>query len=379
MNIKINKKSFIHQTLILIAAWSSFIKMAVNEQIHDILAVISVAFGCILFVYAACKLKIPQKIFIIWIIFVLFGFINIIFVGNLYITLFASIMLSYFPISLNLAYAPKLHLNLWKINYIIVGLYLIYRMANSPDGILLFHNLSRNNLSVLLLAWLIIYAVASKKNNREIPLWSISFYCFCCIFAVGRFGIFVASIIFLEFWIYGYFYKSHHKLRVQPRFFIGVSGVILAILIFYNFRRLLLGKVFSRFAEIGFTGIEDRLGMSIDYFREWNTLKSIILGADRTNIPSIVIRSGNPHNSYVFSHMYFGIIGLSFLVFGAVITTIYFYKTKQFEMMILAFGYFLRIFSDSVYPGSFGGDVAYWLFIFFVLWHSRINNFNFKT
>ena len=161
------KNALFHQLLIFCAAWTSFMKMAAGEKMHDGLAVISILFGILLILYAVCRLQIPQAVYLIWIIFALSGMLNIIAVGNLYWSVFMSMLFSYIPIALNLVYAPRLDCSFWKANYLAAGIYMLYRMITSPDGVVLFGNLSRNNLSVLLLAWLVIYALALKKAGMK--------------------------------------------------------------------------------------------------------------------------------------------------------------------------------------------------------------------
>lgn len=371
MNVKIGRDDLIHQFLILCAAWTSFLKMALGEAMHDGLAVISILFGLTLSAYAVCRLHIPRIIYMIWIVFILSGALNIVIVGNLYISVFISMMFSYFPIALNLVYAKRLNCSFWKISYIVAGIYMAYRMIHSPDGILLFENLSKNNLSVLLLAWLVIYAIVLEKNGRELPLWPVFLYAVCCVIAVGRAGVFTACLIAGCFWIYHFFYRTHHGFRVHARFLTGFLGIVAGILMLLYVGDWIIQKVFSRFMQIGFHGSEDRMDMVLDYFAKWNSFKAVIFGADRSQIASIVMRSGNPHNSYVFAHMYFGMTGFLFLIIGGVFIIRFLYQKKHFSMMILAAGYFLRIFTDAVFPGSFGGDTAYWIFLFFMIQQNR--------
>ncbi len=368
------KNALFHQLLIFCAAWTSFMKMAAGEKMHDGLAVISILFGILLILYAVCRLQIPQAVYLIWIIFALSGMLNIIAVGNLYWSVFMSMLFSYIPIALNLVYAPRLDCSFWKANYLAAGIYMLYRMITSPDGVVLFGNLSRNNLSVLLLAWLVIYALALKKSRHEIPLWTVLFYAACCIVAVGRFGIFTACLMAAGFWMFHFFYQTHHGLWVQKKFLFGMLGIVAGLLLFACMKNLLIRKIFARFAEMGFAGSSDRIGMVMDYFHKWNSISAVLLGADRTQIPSIVLRSGNPHNSYIFMHMYFGMPGFLILIAGGFFIIRFLYRKKQFDMLILALGYFLRILTDSVFPGSFGGDTAFWIFLFYMIQKDKIKS-----
>ena len=75
-------------------------------------------------------------------------------------------------------------------------------------------------------------------------------------------------------------------------------------------------------------------------------------------------------------HMYFGMPGFLILIAGGFFIIRFLYRKKQFDMLILALGYFLRILTDSVFPGSFGGDTEFWIFLFYMIQKDKIKSNN---
>ncbi len=44
-------------------------------------------------------------------------------------------------------------------------------------------------------------------------------------------------------------------------------------------KNLLIRKIFARFAEMGFAGSSDRIGMVMDYFHKWNSVSHTFAGS----------------------------------------------------------------------------------------------------
>lgn len=359
------KKVSIYEITIAFALWTAFLKMAFTG-LHDALAAISAVVGISLFVRALSGLKAPRAAYALWIIVLISGTLNFLLVGNIHLSVFISILFSYFPIALCIVYEKELNPYFWMLNYLAAGVYLLFKMLTS-DGVFLFETFSRNNLSILLMAWLIIYVASLERAKREVPMWALYFYFACCVVAIGRGGILSSGLILALSYLRYHFKNGGISRRGQNvgRAAVGVALILICALVAYFKSEWILEHLFSHFIDRNrFANNDSRLMMIKEYFHAIREAKDVLLGADKNKAPIIAEYSGNPHNSYVFAHMRLGLPGFLLLVAGGIFSAFQLFRTKRYALCIMSLGYFLRIFTDALFPGTLGGDVSFWIIVF---------------
>jgi len=234
----------------------------------------------------------------------------------------------------------------------LILLFFLYQIIteNNPNEIF---NTSRNYISVLLIIGVGYYIISCVQNNITPSILIMIFSLIIAIWATGRGGIIAFSIllIFMPFVV---------NLKRSYRILLFVLIVSLITYSFYNFYDLLFEFGLGRFDNLGLEG--DRSTMNSNYLNNiFSSFHDFIFGSYLMDIPSIV--EGNPHNSFIRMHVYYGIFGFIWLISLLLFTAIRLFLKRNFLYLLLLIVLLIRSSVDSVaFHGPFDPIIFFIIF-----------------
>lgn len=269
------------------------------------------------------------------------------------ILIFSYVGLGILPLQINLSHRL---FNLFA--YLILGYFISCIIAGiDPNEIF---DVSRNFISVLLLIGLSYHVIACAQNEKKPSLLIFIMSLIIAIWATGRGGIIVFSILLLS---YPFIIKTKTYLKLIILFFI----VSLVVYGFYNFYDLLFEFGFGRFDDMGLDG--DRPLMNAEYIsKSFDNIYNFIFGSNLSQIPSIFEVDNNPHNSFIRLHVYYGIIGFFAMIVALSVSVFKLFKNKNYILLLVFLMILFRSFLDSI---AFHGPMD--PLIYFIVFYSTRN------
>lgn len=303
----------------------------------------------IFFVY---KLK-TNSLIVILIILLIFSSISISFVSKNYRLVDVFLTLSYFGIGL-IPVFYRLNETVFKYMMYAMIVFFTYHMFNDIPADQIF-NVSRNFVSVLLLIGVSYHFISCFQNDKMPSIIITIISLVISIWATGRGGIIAFSLllIFLPFIV-----------NVKTRYKVLLIAIVisLSLFVFYNFYDFLFEYGLGRFEEKGLEGA--RTTMNFDYFN--NSIGSIfnfLFGSFLLDIPSIAEVDGNPHNSFIRLHVFYGFLGVLLFLILFVYAMLFYIRKHNYLFVLLLFVIVLRSYLDSTsFHGPFDPVIYFLLF-----------------
>lgn len=350
-----NKTEKKNQILIVLFFVLIFFKNYVSEDntFSQILLNASyILIGIITTMYYLVRLERNSLIFITIALMTLFSIVTSLF-GENYRIEDNVLVLTYFGVSfliLNTKFNFKLSVVLMYLIFFFFGIQMF--SAIDPNEIF---NISRNFISVVLLWGVSFHIISSYKNDKKPSIIIIILSLIVSIWATGRGGIIVFSVLLV-------FFPFVIETSKFYKFLIIVLVVALATYAFNNFYDLLFDFGLGRFE--GMELESDRSSINGDYIN--NILMSFYdftFGANLMEIPSIIEVDGNPHNSFIRLHVYYGIFGVV-LIMSLLSYTVYrLFVTKKYLYLLLLIVLLLRSYVDSTaFHGPFDPFIYFFIF-----------------
>lgn len=283
--------------------------------------------------------------------------------------LFASMILSYHAFQLSKApldlIVRVLHNVYWICILIITFfLYMHWDEAEPLGSILPW--VSTNGIPSYLIVIQIAYSIAYFFKNNSLPLLSALITMMIALFGLGRgsiiigFGILIVTLVFNLLILKSNINQS--ILRRVSLFF----GLPLFLIISYNTHEIIelvvniIGN--SKFSE-GITE-QGRFQILVEYVSKLNGM-GVIFGESYENTSINQKFGGNPHNSFIRAHSFFGIIGL-ILIFIPIFALL-FSNRKLIEKVIVFALVFLALLRATVEPIFFPTPLDFFYFFYFLL------------
>lgn len=155
---------------------------------------------------------------------------------------------------------------------------------------------SRNVVSGLAILFQVFYSATYYERKNKLPLMSGFVTVVVCVIAYGRSGVLLSMLLFFFCLFYNCYRRGFAGILV-----LGAFGTLLFGYLGASLYEFLLQE--TNLAE----GIESpRMLMLKEYF-EGFTLYHVLFGRSFSGMPTILHHSGNPHNSYVMGHHYYGV------------------------------------------------------------------------
>ena len=136
-----------------------------------------------------------------------------------------------------------------------------------------------------------------------------------------------------------------------------------AIFYIYNFYGEYIFSIgFARFQSMGIQ--DSRTDINAEYISESSrTIQNLMFGSPLDNVIAIKEVEGNPHNSFIRLHVYFGIIGVVIFISIFILSIFKLFKMRAYLLLYLLFALLLRAFTDSAaFHGVFDPLIYFLLF-----------------
>lgn len=287
--------------------------------------------------------------------------IIVLFVSALIVSLFSKnyrfedilLVINYFGIGFLFLYVRLSYRFFYLLCYLLFVFFLV-NIFNEFDPNEIF-NVSRNYISVLLLIAYSLHSLSCFQNDKKPSVIILIIFLILSIWATGRSGIIVFSLLLV---FYPFVIKTNKIIKLLIIAFI----LLLSLYIYNNFYDFLFEFGLGRFE--GMELESDRSLMNSNYIiNACRTLPELLFGTDLMNIPSIIDVDGNPHNSFIRLHVYYGLIGFICVVSLICFSLYRILVAKNFLYFLLFTVLLIRASVDSV---SFHGplDPFFYFFIF---------------
>ncbi|MFV5383193.1 hypothetical protein [Acinetobacter towneri] len=197
-------------------------------------------------------------------------------------------------------------------------------------GEMIFFERSRNIVSAVLILFFIHYMLLSHIHNKKVNIFLAGFLLLNCFILFGRTGIVISSILFLSV-----VYKVYSKFL-----FYIILMFVSAIVAVYNTFLYEYFKNKTNFAS----GLDSpRADLFSEYF--YNISGSdLMFGRNIFDCCSQIVLMGNPHNSFILGHMYYG-LGYVLLLLLILIIIVF---SKNLYIIFLFSLVFFRYSLDSI-------------------------------
>lgn len=371
MRMKLSLKKTWEENICLLIIALSFVELQ-TEAIHDILKWPLMGLGIIVLVGCYLFHKVNRRISALIVLMIFLAIAEVAFSEGILATQYIWDLGICMPVSLAMYYAKRVNLEKWIALYILVTMYLLFRLVTSPDHYTIFYSHSRNYISVFEIFLMFMATVAAYKNKRELPGWMYYSTAIVCVLSIGRGGI-LAGFVLLGFHILQNISKEKNsKKTIKIAIILVVAALV--VVAFFIFGDAIIQRFFPRFTGSGVSGdssdiaVSKRLLMWSGYINEcFQSTKEFLLGADPY---PIVLRfhyriDFNLHNSFLMTHVFYGIIGLMGIILYSIRFIRQFIKVKS-EMAVIFISFLVRALTDHCFPGKLSAIIL-WYSIFYVV------------
>ena len=250
----------------------------------------------------------------------------------------------------------------WVLVLVISYFFFLIYLDEDPNNVF---NVSRNFVSIFLLIIFGLHLISSIQNNKQ-PSLLLLFACFLIsIWAVGRGGILTFAFLVV-------LYPLVVKLKLKSRLFILVLYVLGSLYVLNLYSDYILKIGFERFQSMGLQ--DSRTDINQEYIsKSTNSLSYVLFGSPLLDIPSIAEVEGNPHNSFIRLHVYYGLFGFIFVIFILISTVIKLLINSQYLLLYFTISLLIRSATDSA---AFHGalDPLIFFSVFFAFKNRIINS-----
>lgn len=235
---------------------------------------------------------------------------------------------------------------------------------------------SNNYISIYLLAPLVMYYIQSERHKVKIRLipgivaLAISFV------AGSRGGFLTCAILFTGIVVYRYFAGARNKAAKVALFAVlFVIGFLVVISFLPRFVEKFSDlRVVSRFTQIGMEG-SGREEAWEEYFSAVRSPKGFVFGARLEGLYYMRQYNNNLHNSFLFIHAYFGIVGFLAVLGILAYDSLWGIRNGKWIYLLCLFVYLLRGLTDHL----FGAHRLSPVFLFVLLYPVVLKRIRKKT
>lgn len=327
---------------------------------NSLFRIVSILFGCLCFWYCIKRgsRAASTALFAIVSPLLLFSLLNIINTSGISAVAFF-VLIFQFAIAWYFVWNAR-GSSLVSFVYVIFLLFTIYNIVLNDYGPLefdsFFSGIGRNGYSALLFSFLVGYCVERVLNEKPVSIILVALGFFVMIPLYGRSSIIAAGIV-----LFGSILKGAGRFSY---FYL----IIFIVVIFWG------GDQISNYSNI-LDATNFRSGTDSerwDVFNEWVVsldVANILIGTDLTKLSTVVALDGNPHNSFIRLHSFFGIsliVLIALLLMSMALMT----YDKQFFLICIFLAIVFKCFFDIIY---FIGDQDFLLYpvLFYVFFRSH--------
>lgn len=296
-------------------------------------------------------------------------FTNIIFTGNYNIYSVLNEITSYMGLAFVLVAFP-INRRFFLIQFYIIALICAVGVAVKQD--LFLAKSSLNYVSVILILSMFPYYQTFKDNTERPSIIPALVSAGVCLICSGRGGIIMAFILLFGMSFNSVFvYKSRNKLLLL----VYLLPIIALVYVFlytsyfdeYLYRFTMEDGGFQDMARLNI-GEEYKsvISKSSEYF---------FMGYPIAESPVFKHYLLNLHNSYLMTHSYMGLLGLVLLAWYSIKAFLLLIHQKRYDMITLMIAFYVRSFTDWIYPLQMGSVVIYY-FILMVIFNNKYNKKN---
>jgi len=231
-----------------------------------------------------------------------------------------------------------------KIPVLLFSLYFIFTYLLRGSLEVAFIQMSVNYVSVVMIMNIALVSFIEKRQGVSVSIWPALVGFFLALLAQGRAGILVTLFLVLNvLFMHWRGLKSSIKLISAVIF---ISGLVIFILSQIDTILLVIENIefLERFSKKGVDS-PSRDILKREYFSHMNT-ENIILGYNYQNNHWFKHYGGNPHNSYIRLHHYFGFF--FFLIVPLIIIALVRLLFRNVFICGLFFAVLLRAYTDTV-------------------------------
>ena len=237
--------------------------------------------------------------------------------------------------------------------YASVFIFLMIRGVNPED----VFSVSRNMISVFVLMTLSVYYI-SCHQNRLCPSLFVPLLGFViALWGVGRSGIGSLLIIFLATVTFsGKFFLK----KISVLFIMIISFFFIFNLVELDLSSFLVG--IERFERLGVDDIRGEINRA--YISDaFASVYSLFFGVPLNSIKEIIEMNGNPHSSYIWLHVNFGLIGFLITILVVFFTIINLLLSKFYILLsIFIVVLFRSAFDITAFYGPLDVIILYFIF-----------------
>jgi hypothetical protein len=247
-------------------------------------------------------------------------------------------------------------------NILLITIGLIYNFDDLDPLSSIIPWVSRNGITSVLIVCQITFCFISYLYNKKFPLLSLVLVVILCFYGLGRGSIIVSVLLLLFGAILNVINSKSFKVKILALIFL--SGLIFylisnseTIIMLENIEQGLNKTQFGQ----GYTD-EARDGMNGEYVSNLDTW-DFFFGSSYKNTSIEKYFGGNPHNSFIRLHSYYGIFGI--IVLLMVLVSIVIAKKEKsikFTLLVLMLLLLFRAYTEPIFFPS-----ALDLFFLFIL------------
>lgn len=264
----------------------------------------------------------------------------------------------------------SLKYSFWILSILIcIGIYLNSDKPDPLEG--LIPGTSTNGITSYLIVLYIAYSIASLSAFGHLPIYAGFLNLIISIFGLGRGSILVAGLLLifvLSFQFYCLRVKNLYKLLLLTAFILLCAAYVIS---YWNQLMTIGEDIISASKFAGGLYDEARAIMISEYAAKIDILH-FFLGADYWGTSIINRFDGNPHNSFIRAHAFFGFWGLVMIflplliILGKKVNWQY-----KFVVLFLIFSALLRAITEPIF---FPSMLDFFYFLYFFLFYYHYNS-----
>jgi len=263
----------------------------------------------------------------------------------------------------------KMDYKIFAYSFYIHSAFFFYHIMLGSNPNMIFENISRNIVSVIMLIQCVLLYVSRINNNRKVTFIPALLTLLISLWGAGRSGIISSSFLMIGVTIL-IFSKTNFKINTAVLTILCVAIVFLILIPYGQFAladkyllKLNYVSTYERFLNVRFHDLT-RSAIVIEYLYEIkNNLISFLLGAPLKHNILFSRVSFNLHSSFLNAHAYYGLGGFIMIFFSIVLAMRRFFKDKNLFFMFLLIASLIRVSTDIVaFPGVFDPIVYYLVF-----------------
>lgn len=231
---------------------------------------------------------------------------------------------------------------------------IILKKGLSPSGNF-FVESSVNYISVFLMLSLCVYYARADLYNKRYSLIPAGVSLVLSFVAGGRGGFLSIAILFFPLFLIKFYEK---KRGLKEKTIMTIFLLMMIIIVAYPLFLKILSSD-SNYALIENFKNKANLKNSYRYFcwQEYvdsckNNWEYLLFGAKLEGLKWVDTLYGNLHNSFLFTHAYYGILGFAFVIIQSLKSGLFSIRNKKWVYMFSLLSFEVRSFTDHVFAAN---------------------------